>query len=146
MRTLFILLLLTSCAKHAVESDPQRGVQPSVAKERLNLDGLRESARETLDANCAECHTRGLPTALPRALRIFDLTEPDWSRRMSAARLREAARRLNEPFAPTLGEGEVRPIRASEEARGRFSSFVDAELRRRNDRADDSGIDATLDR
>ena len=55
---------------------------------------LRESARELLDANCGECHTRGLPTALPRALAVYDLTQLDWAHRMSDAQLREAERRL----------------------------------------------------
>jgi hypothetical protein len=72
-----------------------------------------------------------LPTALPRALRVFDLTETDWSRRMSDDQLREAARRLREPLAPTRSEGEVRPIRASDIDRARFDLFVKREIEAR---------------
>jgi hypothetical protein len=78
---------------------------------------LRESARELLDTNCGECHTRGLPSALPRALAVYDLTQLDWSRRMSDWQLQEAERRLREPVGPTRDEAEVRPIRAAEVAR-----------------------------
>jgi hypothetical protein len=94
---------------------------------------LRESARETLEANCAECHTKGRSTALPRALRVFDLTETDWAQRMTEEQLREAARRLDQPNAPTRGEGESRKIDVSPEGRARFARFVDAELARRRD-------------
>jgi hypothetical protein len=96
-----------------------------------SLTELRESARETLDVNCSECHTATLPTALPRALRVFDLTEIEWSRRMSDAQLLEAARRLREPMAPARGEAEVRPIRASDAERARFDSYVAKEIEAR---------------
>jgi hypothetical protein len=126
-----LILLATSCARKSPESVEQPEPQASILTAADTFDFLRESARETLDANCAECHTKGLPTALPRALRIFDLTEPDWSRHMSEAQLREAARRLSEPFAPTRGEGDVRPIQVSDEARARFTRFVDAAVAQR---------------
>jgi hypothetical protein len=93
---------------------------------------LRESARELLDQNCGECHTRGLPTALPRALAVYDLTRLDWSRDMTDAQLREAERRLREPMAPTRGEGEVRSVRATDVERGRFHRFVEVETARRS--------------
>jgi len=111
--------------------DASASPEPSLAE-------LRESARETLDANCGECHTATLPTALPRALRVFDLTEIEWSRRMTDAQLLEAARRLREPMAPTRGEGEVRPIRASDAERARFDAFVAKEIEARRFRASDA--------
>ena len=84
-----------------------------------------------MDANCGECHTTGLPTALPRALAVYDLTQLDWSRRMTDAQLREAERRLREPLAPTRGEGEVRPVHASAEELDRFHRYVVLETARR---------------
>ena len=84
-----------------------------------------------LDANCGECHTRGLATALPRALAVYDLTQLDWSRRMSEAQLRDAERRLREPIAPTQGEGEVRAIHASLAELDRFHRYVELEAARR---------------
>jgi hypothetical protein len=94
---------------------------------------LRESARETLEANCADCHTKGRSTALARALRVFDLTETDFAARMTEEQLREANRRLNQPLAPTRGEGEARTILASPEAKAKLARFVEAELARRRD-------------
>ena len=133
---LLVLVFASSCARRAAPPSEQEASSPPLTApptQALTLGELRESARETLDSSCAECHTTGLPTALPRALRVFDLTEPDWSRRMSEAQLREAARRLNEPFAPTRGEGDVRPIHVSEEARSRFVRFLEAEVAHRRE-------------
>ena len=121
-------LFLASCSKPA-EAGHDAGSSAAPEVETLGL--LRESARELLDANCGECHTRGLPTALPRALAVYDLTELDWSHSMSDAQLREAERRLRAPVAPTRGEAEVRPIHASDAALGRFQRYVQLETERR---------------
>jgi len=99
MRLAFALVLVAGCSR---AEPPPAPVDPDAE--------LRESARETLGKNCGECHTRGLPTALPRALAVFDLDEPDWSHRMTADQLREAQRRLDEPTAPALDENVRREI------------------------------------
>jgi hypothetical protein len=96
------------------------------------IDVLRESARETLGANCGACHTRGLPTALPRALAVFDLDRLDWSTRMTDDQLREAQRRLDEPTAPSIREEERREIHLGAGERDRFARFVTAEIARRH--------------
>jgi len=121
-------LLTASCSKPSA-TQPDAGPVATIDPE--SIDVLRESARELLDANCGECHTRGLPTALPRALTVYDLTQLDWSRRMSDEQLRDAERRLREPIAPTRGEDEVRPVRASEEELARFHRYVVLETGRR---------------
>jgi mono/diheme cytochrome c family protein len=121
-------LLAASCSKPSVTKSD---AGPVAATDTESLEVLRESARELLDANCGECHTRGLPTALPRALTVYDLTQLDWSRRMSDDQLREAERRLREPLAPTRGEEEVRPIRASDAELDRFRRYVEHETGRR---------------
>ena len=125
-----VLSCRTRASDPITNLDSGKKAIPGISQAPLDL--LRESARDTLDANCAECHTKGLATALPRALRVFDLTERDWSVRMTDAQLREAARRLGEPFAPTRGEAEVRPIRISDSERTRFEQFVVIEVARRN--------------
>ncbi len=117
--------LVVACARSSPPPPEDAGADPYVA--------FRESARETLEANCAECHTKGRSTALPRALRVYDLTETDWAARMSEDQLREAARRLDQPNAPTRGEGDARKIDVTPEAKARFAKFVEAELRRRRD-------------
>jgi mono/diheme cytochrome c family protein len=91
-------------------------------------DDLRESARALLETNCGECHTRGSPNALPRALAVYDLDQTEWSRRMTADQLREAERRLREPNAPTRGEDEIRAIHASPEELDRFHRYVEREI------------------
>jgi mono/diheme cytochrome c family protein len=128
MSACLLFVLLSACSRKAADRASGDAAAIDAAAPLLDRMELRESARETLSKNCGECHTRDLPTALPRALRVFDLTEADWARRMSADQLREAARRLSEPFAPTRGEGEVRPIQVSAEERARFDLYVAAEL------------------
>jgi hypothetical protein len=64
---------------------------------------------------------------------VYDLDQLDWSRRMSDDQLREAERRLREPLAPTRGEDEVRPVRASVEELDRFHRYVELETGRRAD-------------
>jgi hypothetical protein len=124
----FLALLALSCRQAGA---PRAAGEDATASTEPSLVELREAARETLDVNCGECHTRTMPTALPRALRIFDLTETEWSRRMSEDQLREAARRLREPMAPTRAETEARPIRASDQERARFELFVSKEIETR---------------
>ncbi|HEU4407718.1 MAG TPA: hypothetical protein VFS43_20810 [Polyangiaceae bacterium] len=108
------------------------GAPPAVAAVRgERLGELRAVARETLGRNCGECHTGGSATALRGALAVFDLSEPDWSAAMSNAQLREAARRLREPFGPSLGTSETRAISVSAEELARFDELVTLEAARR---------------
>jgi cytochrome c5 len=117
-----------ACSKPvAAESD----VIPAATTATESLEILRESAREVLDRNCGECHTSALPTALPRALAVYDLTQLDWSSRMSTGQLRDAEGRLKEPIAPTLGEQEVRATHASSDELDRFHRYVELETARR---------------
>jgi hypothetical protein len=96
------------------------------------VDELRESARTLLETNCGECHVRGSPHALPRALAVYDLEQLDWSRRMTDDQLRQAEGRLREPIAPTPGEDEVRAVRASTQELERFHAYVEREVARRD--------------
>jgi hypothetical protein len=89
-------------------------------------EALRDDARLVLEQHCGRCHIRDYPTALPRALAVFDLREPDWSARMSNAQLDSAIWRLGEPLAPDGDTNGVTP-----EERARFQRYVDAERARR---------------
>jgi mono/diheme cytochrome c family protein len=127
-----ISALLASCSKPSAKTaDVAPLAAPLATDDTESLEILRESAREVLDRNCGECHTSALPTALPRALAVYDLTQLDWSRRMSAAQLRDAEGRLHEPIAPTLGEEEARAVRVSSEEMERFHRYVEMETSRR---------------
>lgn len=120
---------LAACARHVERDHPEAGVAATMAVDDLSV--LREAAREALDRNCGECHTSTLPTALPRALRVYDLAQLDWSRRMSDAQLRDAEGRLRDEVGATLGDGEVRPIVMSDEELAMFHRYVELETQRR---------------
>jgi hypothetical protein len=58
-------------------------------------DRLREDARAVLLAlRCARCHDSRRDTALPGALRVYDLAEADWAARMTGERFQGMLRRL----------------------------------------------------
>jgi len=121
--------VLSACSRRTAHDAPDAGSAAPAAVDELGV--LREAAREVLDRNCGECHTSTLPTALPRALRVYDLAQLDWSRRMSDAQLRDAEGRLRDKVGATLGDGEVRPIVMSEEELARFHRYVELEVQRR---------------
>ncbi|MFI5301472.1 MAG: hypothetical protein ACHREM_25575 [Polyangiales bacterium] len=79
-----------------------------------------------LSLHCGECHDPARRSALPEALKVFDVTETDWSARMTDAQLRNALWRLGEPIPP-----EGRPNDVSDLERGLFGRFVDGEIARR---------------
>jgi hypothetical protein len=91
------------------------------------IDSLREEARIVLEDNCGQCHQGTYPTALPRALAIFDLSDSDWSARMSKEQLRNASFRLTQPLPP---DGEDN--RSTARDRELFTRFVEMELARRS--------------
>lgn len=71
------------------------GASHASAEER---DRLREDARAVLLAlRCARCHDSRRDTALPGALRVYDLAEPDWAARMTGERFQGMLRRLEGP-------------------------------------------------
>ncbi len=71
------------------------GAPHASAEER---DRLREDARAVLLAlRCARCHDSRRDTALPGALRVYDLAEPDWAARMTGERFQGMLRRLEGP-------------------------------------------------
>jgi hypothetical protein len=92
-------------------------------------EGLRDDARLILEQHCGVCHVRDSPGAVPGALAVYDLREPEWSARMSDAQLRSATWRLGEPLPPDGATGTVTP-----EERARFERYVDAEIVRRSTR------------
>lgn len=121
--------VLAACSRPTAQDTPQAGSSTQAAADELGV--LREAAREALDRNCGECHTSTLPTAIPRALRVYDLAQLDWSRRMSDAQLHDAEGRLREKVGATLGDGEIRPIVMSDEELAMFHRYVELETQRR---------------
>jgi hypothetical protein len=123
--------LLFACGALASCRGPDR-VATTDAGARVHApaaETLRDEARLTLERHCGACHIRDEPTALPRALAVYDLREPDWSARMNDAQLHDAVTRLGEPLPPDGKENDVSPAE-----RATFARFVDAEVARRSSR------------
>ena len=87
---------------------------------------LLDDARLVLERNCGSCHIADYPTALPRALAVFDLRQQEWAARMSESKLRQLVPRLEGPVPP-----DGAPSSATDSERASVQRFVDAELERR---------------
>jgi hypothetical protein len=111
-----LLVLLVGCQK----APPEKSV-PVVDSHTA----LRDQARLVLESRCGSCHISSYPTAAPPALAVFDLVDPDWSRKMTEAQLLSALDRVK------TGGGDVEaPLPTARETQT-FVRFVDAELARR---------------
>ena len=86
---------------------------------------LRDEARTVLETWCGNCHVGSYPSALPKALAVYDLTEPDFAARLSPRQLSSALHRLEAELGP---DGEPRSVPAREKAT--FAEFVVLELAR----------------
>ena len=112
-RLVAALLLLGACARPVPH--------PIVTVRQV----LRDDARLVLERHCGQCHIGAYPTALPRALAIFDLSETEWAARMSLAQLDSALQRLSAPLAPDGAQNDVAPNEREDVAR-----FVELERAR----------------
>jgi hypothetical protein len=83
---------------------------------------LRDDARVVLERHCGQCHIGAYPSALPRALAIFDLSEMEWYGKMSAVQLKSALARLSAPLAPDGAQNDV--TQGERETMGRFVDFT----------------------
>src|SRR5206468_9738194 len=82
-----------------------------------DLISLRNEVREIIRPKCGSCHTSSLPTAKPKAVAVFDLTQEDWPGGMSARQLEKFKNRLS-----SLGDSLTRKV----------DEFVSNEIARRN--------------
>ena len=124
LSALLVALAGGSCRRAAPPAAPQPAAPPAanapqpVAVAAVNPH--REDAREILTTHCGTCHRSDLPTAKAKALAVYDLTEEDWSARMSRPQLEDALGRLRKNGDVPKGEAE------------RFAEFVTAERARRD--------------
>ena len=86
----------------------------------------RDAARLVLERACGSCHISTEPTALPAALAVYDLTELDWSARMTDAQLLDAVQRMDAPLPP-----DGAPNGSTPEERETVRAFVESEIERR---------------
>jgi hypothetical protein len=84
---------------------------------------MRDQSRALVHRSCGECHDGGRSTAVPKALKVFDSREVEWTAHMSDSQLHKASGRLA-GLKP-----EARPSAAEKAA---FDAFVSAELARRH--------------
>ncbi len=87
---------------------------------------LRDRARLVLERMCRECHIGTLPTALPRALAVYDLSQTEWSARMTPLQLRDLLDRIGGTLIAGPRDGKVNDATAAEKEAVR--AFVAGEL------------------
>jgi mono/diheme cytochrome c family protein len=115
---------LCSCARVGDEPRGRPEARPALAAAvpavstpaRLTSDprlATRRAAHDVLAEHCGECHEGHRPTAVAKALAVFDLDQPDWPARFDAHRYQAALMRLSKKPGP---------------ARDAFIAFRDAEL------------------
>jgi len=87
------------------------------AAESGSLVHLRDAAREALRPSCGRCHDRAQATALPKALRIFDLHEADWSATVTREQMDHMVRRFEGFHMPAADRVTVQRFLDAERAR-----------------------------
>jgi len=110
-------VLATACSK----SPPREPARADLALRTRQAAGL------VLEASCGECHIGYYPTAVPAALAVFDLSTPDWPRRMTDRQLRDLITRAASPL-DTRGQ----PQHLSAADVDRVTRFVEHELATRS--------------
>jgi hypothetical protein len=82
-----------------------------------SLVQLRDAARDALRPSCGRCHDRAQPTALSKALRIFDLHEADWSANVTGEQMDHMVRRFEGFHLPAPDRVTVQRFLDAERAR-----------------------------
>jgi hypothetical protein len=103
------LLLCAGCATGPLPSYERRALAAP------ELKAVREQVRGYAKTHCGTCHTASLPTAVPGALKIYNLDAEQWSSTLTSGQLRNGfPRRLT----GRLDDDGKRQLRA----------FIEAEL------------------
>jgi hypothetical protein len=126
---LFIVLLGASSCRRAPTTDTRDASAAPASTARA--DELRESSRALLLRECGECHNGELDSALPGALRIYDLSELDWARHMTPEQLHDAEHRLEQDAGPVIGQAEIRPMNVAPQERQMFHEYVELVIAKR---------------
>jgi hypothetical protein len=99
--------LLAGCARLPVYE--------SQALPPAELQAVREQVRGYASEHCGKCHIASRPTAVPAALKIYNLDAPEWSATLTAAQLRNGFPRRLHPSLDVEGQRRLR-------------AFIEAEL------------------
>jgi hypothetical protein len=109
LRRLTLLVLVAPLALGCMLLQPL-APKPVASNER---GALREDVRGLARPHCGECHDRVLPTAIPKALAVFDLADEDWAAGMRGPQLKTFLSRIYFKLdAP--GRGRVHAFLAGE--------------------------------
>jgi hypothetical protein len=129
-----VLIAVAACVLAGCHAGSPHGPQPLAVN--------REQARSTLAQHCGTCHASSLPSALPGALAVFDLDQPDRSARMSDAQLRNASWRLGETLHQMMpgharpDAGGISPLEWPNDIfdgdRKQFQRFIELEIKHRS--------------
>lgn len=96
MRLLLLMLMgcgwLLACSR--VPEKPKLKA-PAAALSVTERAQLRDEARLVLERHCGQCHIGAYPTAMPRALRVYNLSAPEWAAGMSEDHLRKLDGRIS---------------------------------------------------
>jgi hypothetical protein len=71
-----------------VAAPPVQPSEPPAPSPAGDGEEAREAARAALLPRCGRCHDGRLPTAVPRALAVYDLSQPAWAASLTEARWR----------------------------------------------------------
>jgi hypothetical protein len=130
-------LLAGICAcKRSDESATRAPVATSEAKRVA----LRDDARLVLERHCGSCHIPESPSALPRALRVYNLRDEEWARQMSNDQLGQLGWRIREgalfdPF-DERNAGKDPPPKPTEDEQRAVRDYVAAEIAARAEARD----------
>ena len=87
-----------------------------------SLVELRADARQLVTGRCGSCHSGTSPKALPGALKVYDIDQVEWTKRMSDVQVKKILERFRGPAIP-------------KDELDRVTAFVEAELASRSPRA-----------
>ncbi len=80
-------LLLAGCSNPS----PNAPDRPTTSRPSLNGTAsptpAADEARLVAEASCGRCHNSYYPTAIPGAVAIFDILDPDWPDKLTAEQL-----------------------------------------------------------
>ncbi len=76
---IFIIIFILSCAKY-----PE--IREKTATSASHSQSLQK-VKDLITEDCGNCHTSGLKTAQLEALKVFDLNDSDWMRKMNETQL-----------------------------------------------------------
>lgn len=122
---LILFFLVLSCSETSRERTPK---QLTSHQPPRTIEHMRDTSRGVLEEHCGACHLPGLPTTIPDALSVFDLSTPDWAATMTDAQLEDARQRLADDIAP-----DGTPLAVPATDRRAFGEYVDAELAARRE-------------